>query len=630
MSNINIEKIKETLNRSKKLVLKRVLPFTLTLNTIFGGTAITASAANIKFDNVKIDYENGQAFALEDEYKSSYVTDSEATKIEKIMSSIDDAYQNIPFCIANGAMSISHTGSKENSMARLLAHLNSLENQIQDYIKNMDSTSKKIVEKYVESKGNEAKLIYSNVIGISVEELEEYGEKYSCVFANSVGESKMTNFAVYQIKNNQIVSNRTFSCDDTKLSTNKSLIKIPKLEVTYKNSSSSVPTFKTSYTGVIVDAKNVATCNTAIEEIDSLYDKIEEAIEEGNYTKKSNVSEKDILVSIYGDTNLINQTINNKYSGIATEISKYLEYKQQLMISKVYEKNSKKINYLTFGQFAINNKPVRANEEQGFVYYRNNGQLYTILDKGYIKTNDLTNSKTSSSQLTSLKIDAYFGLNLVVDGKLYIPKSITESKVEPFVYNGITYLPARDVSYLYNANIKWSGKTNSVYISAKEIDKDLYYEIDGVRYYLNQLPAIEDTNAKYSTQMTKKQVTAYKGINVYFDNKLVTTRDENGNIIEPLVIDGTTYLPARMVVSIFDAELKWDASTMSVIMNRNNILGQEPVKYGDYYKEDSKGNKIPVAEEDIEFGNTPSDRLYYIDDNGDKVYIDEIKTKSIR
>ncbi len=54
--------------------------------------------------------------------------------------------------------------------------------------------------------------------------------------------------------------------------------------------------------------------------------------------------------------------------------------------------------------------------------------------------------------------------------KIYIDNVLTETKdadgdtVEPFVYNGTTYLPVRGVAEAMDSEVEWDGETKSVYI----------------------------------------------------------------------------------------------------------------------------------------------------------------------
>lgn len=65
--------------------------------------------------------------------------------------------------------------------------------------------------------------------------------------------------------------------------------------------------------------------------------------------------------------------------------------------------------------------------------------------------------------------------------------------------------------------------------------------------------------------IVQKQMTAtYKDIQIYVDGQKITPKDANGNIVEPFVSNGTTYLPVRAVGEAFDKTVEWDGTTNTV------------------------------------------------------------------
>jgi len=69
------------------------------------------------------------------------------------------------------------------------------------------------------------------------------------------------------------------------------------------------------------------------------------------------------------------------------------------------------------------------------------------------------------AQSLSKTIDIlYKDIKIYVDGNLIIPKDAAGRIVEPFIYEGTTYLPVRAISEALGKTVEWDGTTNSVYI----------------------------------------------------------------------------------------------------------------------------------------------------------------------
>ena len=610
MININRQRIKELLEKSKKLVLKKALPFVLATGFVVGTGTTKAEAANVKFPTISITYNGNDEYVNEDSYISSYVTDRQAKELNEIIEDIDNDFQDIYTVLANGGMFVGHTGNRANSMARMLASINMIETEYESVMDDLNNTEKRIIKKYLESKINESKLVFSSVTNISVKDLEDYADDYTCVFANSIGNSSLVNIGVYELKNNQIVDSRIITLDDSKLSKDKTLVVIPNLVATYGYSSK--PTFRTEYNTAIIPKDNEAMCLQAMRDADIFYDKIEKAIESGNYTASSS-SNQDVILSIYGDTNLISETINTKYAyytELSSALNQYLNYKQSLMVSKVYNENSNRIDYRDYIEYSINNKPVRISEEQGFVYYKNGNEMELAIDRGYLDTSDLKSSVTPSnpSKLENVTIDAYMGVNIYVDGILFTPRDANGNKITPFVHNGTTYLPIAAISTLYGADVEW--KNNSVYIEASDNTSDTYYiDENGNKVYFKEYPAVPVSGEQPNAQLTQKKLSGVSGVNIYFNGNLYTPQLTNGKKTEVYIINGTTYIPARDISAMFGTSIGWDQATNSAILNR----------YG------------YTIDNDNDYNNGSNyDCAYYYDENGNRIYIGEDEYEHIR
>ncbi|GHV43168.1 hypothetical protein FACS189490_13190 [Clostridia bacterium] len=77
------------------------------------------------------------------------------------------------------------------------------------------------------------------------------------------------------------------------------------------------------------------------------------------------------------------------------------------------------------------------------------------------------------------------------------------------------------------------------------------------------------------TENVVKQLTAYftsggKPITIYVDGETVniTQKDSNGNVVQPFVSDGATYLPVKTVAEAFGKTAEWEGSTASVYIGK--------------------------------------------------------------
>ena len=61
-------------------------------------------------------------------------------------------------------------------------------------------------------------------------------------------------------------------------------------------------------------------------------------------------------------------------------------------------------------------------------------------------------------------IQVMTGINIYMDDVKLTPKDSKGNSVEPFIYNGTTYLPLRAVAEALNKAVTWEGKTSSVYL----------------------------------------------------------------------------------------------------------------------------------------------------------------------
>lgn len=149
----------------------------------------------------------------------------------------------------------------------------------------------------------------------------------------------------------------------------------------------------------------------------------------------------------------------------------------------------------------------------------------------------------------------YMGIKLAVDGIPTPARDANGNEVEPFASGGTTYLPVRAVGEALGMDVRWDGPTHTVYITTPA-------------------PAMSDTSVtkvnvqdyahRDGNQRKKTIEVDYLDIKLVVNDKEVTPKDANGNVVEPFAYNGTTYLPVRAVGEALGKSVRWEGETKTV------------------------------------------------------------------
>lgn len=71
----------------------------------------------------------------------------------------------------------------------------------------------------------------------------------------------------------------------------------------------------------------------------------------------------------------------------------------------------------------------------------------------------------------------------------------------------------------------------------------------------------------FAEYASKKIAVTYRDIKLFTDGTETIPRDVNGNIVEPFIYNGTTYLPVRAVGEALGRDVDWDNSSSTVIIS---------------------------------------------------------------
>lgn len=70
------------------------------------------------------------------------------------------------------------------------------------------------------------------------------------------------------------------------------------------------------------------------------------------------------------------------------------------------------------------------------------------------------------------------------------------------------------------------------------------------------------------TDTVKMLEAHFSGIKIVLDGVEITPKDATGKVVEPFIVDGTTYLPVRAVAEAFGKEVAWDGETRTVSLGK--------------------------------------------------------------
>ena len=109
----------------------------------------------------------------------------------------------------------------------------------------------------------------------------------------------------------------------------------------------------------------------------------------------------------------------------------------------------------------------------------------------------------------SKNIDIFFrNIKIMIDGAEYVPTDANGTVVEPFIYNGTTYLPVRAVANAFGKDVKWDGENATVYLG-KEGRMEPDNRLDKVQYI-----SYSEGNEKNYMEIINGTITDYNG-NLY-------------------------------------------------------------------------------------------------------------------
>lgn len=83
----------------------------------------------------------------------------------------------------------------------------------------------------------------------------------------------------------------------------------------------------------------------------------------------------------------------------------------------------------------------------------------------------IADGTTSASKLEKAIDVTYRDIKIMINGEELIPKDAAGNIVEPFIYNGTTYLPVRAISEAFGRDVNWNNDTSTVTVSGQPAKK---------------------------------------------------------------------------------------------------------------------------------------------------------------
>lgn len=181
--------------------------------------------------------------------------------------------------------------------------------------------------------------------------------------------------------------------------------------------------------------------------------------------------------------------------------------------------------------------------------------------------------------LSSVSAFAFPDVSVAIDGETIVCKNASGEVVHPILQDGTTYLPVRAIAEFLSLDIAWDDATKSVFINGNP------------------------ENAQLAEH-----------VNIFIGGNLFQAHDALGNVVYPVLQDGTTYLPIRAVGEAFGYSVFWDDATKTA--NLFSSLGDVVIEEGKVYAfvNCASGKAISVTDKGLE-----TKKFDYFDYQGFKI-----------
>ena len=187
---------------------------------------------------------------------------------------------------------------------------------------------------------------------------------------------------------------------------------------------------------------------------------------------------------------------------------------------------------------------------------------------GTLSTGGIAFAKTGTEIIEAV----YQNLKIYIDGVQIEPKDANGNTVEPFIYNGTTYLPVRAVGEAFGKTVSYDGNTKSVYVGINPNE---------VQYLLDVCPpyATKDYNwAHPCVVYTSDNTESFYMAGVKYSNGLTMAGSHSDETYALFNLDGK-YESLELMIGPVDGNE--DPSGIAFIVD-GKIVAEYTVEEGDY------------------------------------------------
>lgn len=132
--------------------------------------------------------------------------------------------------------------------------------------------------------------------------------------------------------------------------------------------------------------------------------------------------------------------------------------------------------------------------------------------------------------------------------------------VYPLIYNGAAYLPIRASSAIMKEPIEWDKASKTIFMGKTLSSPNKSAGIISTAAAV----AVSDSAITAMTKPTMESAYLKPDILVMYDFVIQTFQDINGEIVYPIVYNGSAYLPIRSVSKLMSAPIEWDGKTKTI------------------------------------------------------------------